>query len=449
MDIIFIRRKKTTSFLRAAAFLTIFSAISISSHAQGNGMKAPKGFVALFNGKDLTGWKGLVGNPIERAAMDAATLAEKQKAADEEMRTGWIVEKGELMFTGHGNNLATLKKYGDFEMLVDWKIYDDGNKNGDAGIYLRGSPQVQIWDTSRRNDGAEVGSGGLYNNQKNESKPLKVADKPLGQWNSFRIIMIGDKVTVYLNGQLVTDKVTLENYWDRNLPIFSEEQIELQAHGSRIGYRNIFIKEIPRIKPALSATERKEGFKLLFDGSTLNGWAGNTVDYKPEYGTLAIHANEAHGGGDIYTQEEFSDFIFRFEFKLTPGANNGLGIRMPEQGDAAYDGMEIQILDNEAEMYKSLNAVQYHGSVYGVIPAKRGFLKPVGEWNTEQVYVKGTKIKVTLNGTVILDGDIAEARKNGTTDGHEHPGLKREKGHIGFLGHGSELWFRNIRVKSL
>ncbi|WP_347160288.1 family 16 glycoside hydrolase [Pontibacter chitinilyticus] len=410
-----------------------------------------QGFVPLFNGKDLTGWKGLVENPIERAKMDSKTLARKQQAADEQMRSDWKVENGEIVFVGNGfDNLATVKKYGDVEMFVDWKIYDDGNKNGDAGIYLRGSPQVQIWDTARVKDGAQVGSGGLYNNQVNSSKPLKVADNPLGEWNNFHIIMKGDRVTVYLNGELVTDNVILENYWDKNQPIFPQEQIELQAHGSRVGYRDIYIRELPRTEPfQLSAAEKKEGFKVLFDGTNMHNWQGNTTDYVIENGEMVVHKPKFGNGGNLYTKEQYGDFVYRFEFKLTPGANNGLGIRAPLEGDAAYEGMELQILDNDADIYKNLHEYQYHGSVYGVIPAKRGYLKPVGEWNNEEVIVKGPKVKVILNGVTILDGDITDARKNGTMDGKDHPGLKREKGYIGFLGHDSTVHFRNIRIKDL
>ncbi len=154
-------------------------------------------------------------------------------------------------------------------------------------------------------------------------------------------------------------------------------------------------------------------------------------------------------GGNLYTEKEYSDFVFRFEFQLTPGANNGLGIRTPMEGDAAYAGMELQILDNTATIYADLKPYQYHGSVYGVIPARRGFLRPVGEWNYQEVTVRGTKIRVVLNGATIVDGDIAEARDKGTMDGEDHPGLKNSKGHIGFLGHGSVVRFRNLRIKEL
>ncbi len=201
-------------------------------------------------------------------------------------------------------------------------------------------------------------------------------------------------------------------------------------------------------KQEITPEEKAEGFVSLFNGKDLDGWQGNKTDYFAENGNLVIDPSRG-GKGNLYTEKEYSDFVFRFEFQLTSGANNGLGIRAPLSGDAAYKGMEIQILDNTADKYKDLHEYQYHGSVYGVIPAKRGYLKPVGEWNTEEVWIKGNKIKVTLNGVVILDGDIKKASKEGTLDGKEHPGLTNKSGYIGFLGHGSELKFRNIRIKEL
>jgi len=149
------------------------------------------------------------------------------------------------------------------------------------------------------------------------------------------------------------------------------------------------------------------------------------------------------------TKKQFSDFILRFEFQLTPGANNGLGFHMPRKGDAAYKGKELQIIDNTDPKYKDLKEYQFHGSLYGVAPAKHGALKPVGEWNEQEVTVMGTTVKVVLNGTLILDFDYKDAIENGTLDGRDHPGLKRGKGHIGFLGHGDVLRFRNIRIKEI
>ena len=137
-------------------------------------------------------------NPVARAKMTPAELAKEQVAADTKMLTNWSVKDGCIVFNGEGDNLCTTKMYGDFEMIVDWRI----SKNGDSGIYLRGAPQVQIWDTARVDVGAQVGSGGLYNNQKNPSKPLVLADNAIGDWNTFQIKMVGERVTVYLNGVL-------------------------------------------------------------------------------------------------------------------------------------------------------------------------------------------------------------------------------------------------------
>jgi hypothetical protein len=405
------------------------------------------GFESMFNGKDLTGWKGLVENPIARSKMKPEVLNEAQEKANEKIKTDWLVKDGLLIFSGDGDNLATEKKYGDFEMYVDWKI----TQKGDAGIYLRGTPQVQIWDTSRREVGAQVGSGGLYNNQSNPSKPLLVADNAIGQWNTFHIIMKGDKVTVFLNGKKTVDNVILENYWDRKLPIFIKEQIELQAHGTYVAYRNLYIKELPSISDivsTLSIEESKQGFSFLFDGQNLDNWQGNLSSYQLIEGNIMV-VPEGGSGGNLYTKEEYKDFELRFEFQLTPGANNGLGIRAPTTGDAAYVGMELQILDNESPKYSNLKTYQYHGSVYGVIPAKRGFLKPTGEWNQEVVIAKGSLIKVILNGETIMEGDIKKESKEGTMDHNQHPGLLNKSGYIGFLGHGDVVRFKNIRIKKL
>lgn len=407
-------------------------------------MPYTKGYESIFNGKDLNGWQGLVENPIARSKMTRDVLAKKQKEADAKVSANWGVKDGMIVFQGDGANLCTTRKYGDFEMLVDWKI----SKNGDSGIYLRGSPQVQIWDTTRRDVGAQVGSGGLYNNQKERSTPLVVADNPIGEWNTFYIKMVGEKVTVRLNGVTVVDNVVLENYWDRKLPIFPSEAIELQAHGTDLAFRNIYVKELDQKPYELTSEEKAQGYESLFNGKDLDQWVGNKIDYVVEDNTIAIYpGKESHG--NLYTGKEYDNFILRFRFQLTPGANNGLGIHAPLEGDAAYVGKEIQILDNTASMYDNLQVWQFHGSVYGVIPAKKGFLKPVGDWNEEEVYVKGDYIKVTLNGTVITEGDLKKASAKGTLDHKDHPGLQRHTGHIGFLGHGSVVKFKDLRIKQL
>lgn len=226
----------------AGSFVAVF-AMSLAVHAADN--TPPEGFTALFNGKDLTGWKGLLkgplDNPAKRAEASSEELAAAQKEADEEMNAHWKVDDGVIVFDGKGRSLATAKDYGDFELYVDWKI----KPLGDSGIYLRGTPQVQIWDPETP-AAKGVGSGGLYNNKKHPSKPATNADKPVGEWNTFKIKMVGEKVTVHLNDVLVVDNVVLENFWERDKPIYPTGQIELQNHGNTLYFKNIYIKELPR-----------------------------------------------------------------------------------------------------------------------------------------------------------------------------------------------------------
>jgi hypothetical protein len=201
----------------------------------------------LFNGKDLEGWKGLLAspydNPAKRAQLSAEEKASLQAKADERMREHWKAEDGVLVFDGKGASLATLKDYGNFELLVDWKILP----KGDSGIYLRGSPQVQIWDPNdEKGNSKRLGSGGLFNNKNNPADPLKLADKAVGEWNRFRILMVGEKVHVYLNNQLVVNNTTLENYWERDKPIYPTGQIELQNHGNKLFFKNIYVRELAR-----------------------------------------------------------------------------------------------------------------------------------------------------------------------------------------------------------
>lgn len=197
----------------------------------------PEGFSALFNGKDLTGWKGLLkpplDNPAKRRTLSPSEFTAAQAEADADMREHWRVEDGVLVFDGKGRSICTARDYGDFEMWVDWKILPQG----DSGIYLRGTPQVQIWDDP-------VGSGGLFNNQQHPSRPLKKADRPVGEWNTMYIKMVGDRVTVKLNGELVTDNVVMENYWERDKPIYPSGQIELQNHGNPLFFKNIYLREL-------------------------------------------------------------------------------------------------------------------------------------------------------------------------------------------------------------
>ncbi len=203
------------------------------------------------------------------------------------------------------------------------------------------------------------------------------------------------------------------------------------------------------VTAAFAAEE--EGFTPLFDGKTFEGWQvpGQTEvkGYKIEDGAIICLPQ---GGGNLYTKKEYKNFAFRFEFKLSKNANNGIGIRTPLQGDPAYVGMEIQVLDDSGDQFKDkLAEYQYHGSVYGVVPGKRGHQKPVGEWNSEEIICDGKNIKVILNGETIVDADLVKASTPKTIDGNSHPGLEREGGYICFCGHGAHVEFKNLRIKEL
>ena len=199
---------------------------------------------------------------------------------------------------------------------------------------------------------------------------------------------------------------------------------------------------------ALAVASADPGFTTLFNGKDLSGWklmGREGRGYIVEDGLIECPSD---GGGNLFTEKEYANFVFRFEFKLEENSNNGIGIRAPYEGDAAYQGMEIQILDNDGPMYHKLRPAQYHGSIYDVVPAKTGFLKPTGQWNSEEIVANGRQIKVTLNGHIIVDANLDSITDPAVLK--KHPGLARLSGHVGFLGHGpARVWFRNVRIKEL
>lgn len=410
-------------------------------------MRKAEGFQPLLNGKDLTGWKGLVGNPKTRAAMSSKELAAAQLKADEDMHAHWKLVDGVLEFDGKGKSLCTAKDYGDFELYLDCKILE----GGDSGVYLRGTPQVQIWDTNYQDffrHGAENGSGSLWNNQLNPRFPLVKADNPVGQWNTFFIRMIGERVTVKLNGKLVADNVVMENYWDRSMPIDPRGQIELQNHGNTLYFRDLWIREIPpeQANAILAARQRQDGpLESIFNGRDLSGWTGAVENYEVIDGAIVCKPAK---GGTIFTEAEYSDFIAVLEFKTPPGGNNGLAIRYPGTGQPHLDGFcELQVLDSAYKNHDKLDPRQYHGSVYGLVGADPGFLRPAGQWNFQKVTVCGSNIKVELNGSTILDADVSKVTKS--KDGAVPPGVKRKSGHFGFAGHNDPVAFRHLAIRRL
>jgi hypothetical protein len=409
----------------------------------------PQGFVAVFNGKDLTGWHGLeTMDPRKFTALSADEKAKALAAGAEDMKKHWRVDDGVIVNDGHGAFLTTDKDYGDIELLVDFKI----GPKGDSGVYLRGTPQIQIWDYSEPSYarmGADKGSGGLWNNSSGApgKNPITRADNPVGQWNTFRIIQVGARTTIYLNDKLVVDHAILENFWKRSVPIPARGPIQLQTHDHEIHWRNIAIREIPIAEAnQMLAKHGAEGFQPIFNGENLASWAGPIEKYEVKDGVVRC---KPHSGGTIYYNQELTDFMARLEFKLPPAGNNGLAIRYPGRGDTAYEGMcELQVLDDGHPTYaNSLDPRQAHGSAYGMVAAHKGYLRPTGEWNSEEVTVKGPKIKVELNGTVILDTDLSTVKEFMANS--PHPGKDRTKGYFGFAGHGDAVEFRNVSVKPL
>ncbi len=406
----------------------------------------PEGFTALFNGKDFTGFHGVgTEDPRKIQALSPEDRAKKFADSLADLNAHWKVDNGELVNDGKGLYMTTDKDYGDYELHVSWKLI----AKGDSGVYLKGTPQVQIWDTTEAAGyhklGADKGSGGLWNNSAGApgKDPVAHADKPIGEWNEFRIIQVGARTTVYLNGKLVVDRALLENYFDRKSPLIARGPVQLQTHGNEVRWKNIYIRELGAEEANKFLATGETGFTSLFDGKSLAGWAGAVENYEVIDGAIRCKTGK---GGVLHTKDEYGDFTVRLEFKVPPGGNNGLAIRYPGQGDTAYVGMcELQVLDNDSPKYAKLDQRQYHGSAYGMAAAARGYNRPAGEWNHQEVIVKGSTIRVELNGAVILNTDLATITEYMANS--PHPGKDRKSGFFGFAGHSDPVEFRNVRIR--
>ncbi len=422
----------------------------MSSAAAQQDNRPPAGFSALFNGENLDGWIGQRNiNPYELAELTDDELAKMRAEDRQNMQQHWRVEQGEIINDGAGVYLATEKEFGDFELLIDYKTV----AKADSGIYLKACPQVQIWDYTEAGGkweiGADKGSGGLWNNRPGTAgkDPLVLADKPFGQWNRFRIRQIGQRTSIWLNEKLVVDHAIMENnHWKKGAPLPPRGPIWLQTHGGEIRWKNIFAREITVAEAnQILADHGADGFKSVFNGSNLEGWAGPVENYQVVDGAIQCKAGR---GGTIYTNDEYDDFVVQFEFQLPPGGNNGLAIRYPGSGDTAYSGMcELQVLDNTAEKYSGLDPRQFHGSAYGMAAAHRGYLREPGQWNFQRVTVSGSTIRVELNGSEILDTDLSAITQY--MNNRPHPGKDRRQGHFGFAGHGDPVAFRQVKIKRL
>ncbi len=424
--------------------LIFTAAVAVSIHAE----NPPTDHVPLFDGKSLDGWHGQPHfDPYKLAEMSQEERRAKASEWNADMKMHWRVQDGELVNDGAGAYLVTDKEYGDFDLTLEFKI----DAGADSGVYLKGTPQVQIWDPKDERQfkhQANLGSGGLWNNEPGAAgkNPSTLADNPIGQWNKMRMRQIGSRTSVWLNEKLVVDNALMANYWDRSSPLPATGNIQLQTHGGEIRWRNLSIKELSADESNQILQDRQpEGFVTLFNGKDLSGWQGSTDNYEVIDGAIRCKQGK---GGNLLTDKEYSNFVVRLEFRLPPGGNNGLAIRSPLGGDAAYQAMtELQVLDTEHPKYAEIDPRQAHGSAYGMVAAKRGYLRPTGQWNFQEVTVDGSTIKVELNGSLILDTDLS----NGTEymADSPHPGKDRTSGYFGFAGHNDPVEFRNVSIREL
>ncbi|MFM1801362.1 MAG: hypothetical protein RJA81_714 [Planctomycetota bacterium] len=441
---------KRRTFLRNSALLSAGAMSgSLFSLKSAVAQDIPSGYTPLFNGKDLSGWYGVPHfDPRKLHQMTEEELKAYLDKQKPEFEKHWTVENGELVNDGFGPYATSEKHFRDYDFVIDYKTV----AKADSGIYLKANPQVQIWDYTEEakfNLGADKGSGGLWNNSKGApgKDPMVLADKPFGEWNRFRIQQVGARTSVWLNDKMVVDNAIMENFWDRSAPLFVSGPFQLQTHGGEIRWKNIAIREYnsEEANAILRGKTDPDGFTKLFDGSSLDAWQGAAANYEIRDGAIACKKGK---GGVLHTKEKYGDFVARVEIKLPPGGNNGLAIRYPGTGDPAYSGMcELQVLDDGHEKYKKIDARQAHGSAYGMVPAARGFLRPAGEWNYQEVTVKGSSIKVELNGSVILNTDLKEIKEFMANS--PHPGKDLAEGFFGFAGHGDDVMFRNVAIKKI
>ena len=406
----------------------------------------PAGFTSLFNGKDLAGWHGYNPHAVTKLS------GEKKEAALKKMRDEfpqhWSVKDGEIVNPGTGAYATTDKEYGDIELVLEYNMAP----KGDSGVYLRACPQVQIWDPTDEKafkHGAQLGSGALWNNSpgKPGKDPLMLADKPAGEWNTMRILMVGSRVSVWLNGKQTVDHAILENYYDRKAAIPAKGPICLQTHGAQIKWRNIAVREIGGAEAnRILASHGNKGFNSIFDGKDLSAWRGALDEYEIIDGAIFCKPKK---GGNLYYKEDLKDFSVRTEIKIPVGGNNGFCIRFPGKGNTAYVGMcELQVLDDNYDKVKGkLDPRQVHGSAYGMVAAQRGYQREIGEWNFQETTVVGSTIKVELNGYVILDTDLSKVDMATVMGKSAHPGKDNTHGYFGFAGHNDPVGFRNIALK--
>ena len=359
--------------------------------------EAPATFTPLFSGTDTAGWHsvGPDGSAASAGAIDRH----------------WSVSGGELVTDGFGSPVASDRQIADIELKLEYKT----GTAGTTDVFIRGG-QIPIDQQGRAAD---------------------------AKWHTLRVVQVGEVVSVFVDGARRVDHERVAGLMGPG-PLPRTGSVALRGRGDEVRFRRVEYREVSAGEALQFLHDRERGtFKRLFDGKSLDGWKGAVDQYEVADGAIRCKAGS---GGNLFTKDEYSDFTVRFEFKVPPGGNNGLAIRYPGEGDTAYVGMcELQVLDDSDPKYATLDARQYHGSVYGMVAAHRGYQRPVGEWNFEQVTVHGSRITVELNGTVITDADVSTVTE--FLDNKAHPGKDRTRGYFGFAGHNDPVEFRAVEIR--
>jgi hypothetical protein len=360
--------------------------------------EATASFTPLFNGTDTAGWHGV--------GPDGST------ASAGPVDKHWSASNGELVTDGFGSPLASDRQIGDIELRLEYKTAASGTTD----VIIRGG-QIPIDQQGRAAD---------------------------SKWHTLRVVQVGEIASVFVDGARRVDHQRIAGLVT-SAPLPRTGSVVLRGRGDEVRFRRVEYRDVAATEAFQFLRDRESGsFKRLFDGKSLNGWQGAVDQYEVADGAIRCKAGS---GGNLFTKDEYSDFTVRFEFKVPPGGNNGLAIRYPGEGDTAYVGMcELQVLDDSDPKYATLDPRQFHGSIYGMVAAHRGYQRPVGEWNFEQVTVQGSRITVELNGTVITDADVSTVTQ--FLDDKAHPGKDRTRGYFGFAGHNDPVEFRAVEIRA-
>jgi len=410
---------------RSSVILSLSLLLAIPPLNAQDAPPAPEGFKSIFKGY-LTGWQG--DNPAVTVKLQPPYRKKAIEGMQEEFKAHWKVENGELVHDGQPPIASTLDTFRDIELKTEFlaAAKDEG------GIYLKGAPKIQLGN-------ADTGSGALVNNTAGApgQTPLVKADKAYGEWNQLRILQLGSRPTVEVNGQKVVDHAIMENFWykNRQIPLPPAGPIMLESTAGALRWKEIQVRAVPaeEATAVLRGDDAAQGFTPLFDGKGFEGWAGAVADYEVTDGALAVKKGKM---GTLHTALALTDFAVRMEFKLPAGGNSGVTLRYSGEGNPSLNSLcEIQVIDDTDNRHTYLEPSQKNGSALKLVAGFTGYLRPVGEWNYQEITVVGNHVKVELNGTVVLDSDLPQRRKF-------------ESGYLGIVGQLDPVYYRNIAIKN-